>query len=107
MPTAITWNLPPEIGIPAAVLLFGALWALVIRVARRALTVESVREKVLASGCAGATAAILIHGITDFNLQIPSNAFIFTSIAGTAAALIRKPSRELLTGTADHLEILD
>ena len=96
-----------EIGIPAAVLLFGALWALVIRVARRALTLESVREKVLASGCAGAMAAILIHGITDFNLQIPSNAFIFAWIAGTAAALIRKPSRELLTRPAGHLEILD
>jgi len=96
-----------EIGVPATVILFGSLWALAIRVARRALTAESVRDKVTSSGCAGAMAAILIHGITDFNLQIPANAFIFAWIAGTGAALIRRAERELRTeGSAQPL-ILD
>jgi O-antigen ligase len=80
-----------DIGIPAAVLLFGSLWVLVARVARRAHLLRRSRDKIVAAGCAGAMAAILIHGITDFNLQIPSNAFIFAWIAGTGAALLRKP----------------
>jgi O-antigen ligase len=96
-----------EIGVPAAALLFGALWALAIRVARRALTLESVREKVLASGCAGAMTALLVHGITDFNLQIPANAFIFSWIAGTAAALLHRPKRELQAGASGQAVILD
>jgi len=81
-----------EIGIPAALLLFLGLWVLEIRVAMRALSLRSVRERILAAGCAGAMAAILMHGITDFNLQIPANAFIFSWIAGTAAFLVRAHS---------------
>jgi O-antigen ligase len=93
-----------EIGIPAAALLFGSLWVLVIRTARCALSLESVRDRTLAAGCAGAMAAILIHGITDFNLQIPSNALIFAWIAGTAAALVRNPDRpEPLAGQVEVL----
>ena len=82
-----------EIGIPGAALLFGSLWVLVIRVAQRTLVLERAREKILAAGCAGAMAAILLHSVTDFNLQIPANAFIFSWIAGTAAALARQRSR--------------
>ena len=77
-----------EIGIPGALLLFGSLWVLQIRVAQRALASKRVQEKIVAAGCAGAMAAILIHGITDFNLQIPANAFFFSWIAGTAAFLV-------------------
>jgi len=82
-----------EIGIPAAALLFVGLWVLVFRVGRRALTLQSVRERTLAAGCTGAMAAILVHAVTDFNLQIPSNALIFSWIAGTAAALVH-PSKQ-------------
>jgi O-antigen ligase len=91
-----------EIGIPAAALLFIGLWVLVFRVGRGALTLPSVRERTLAAGCTGAMAAILVHGVTDFNLQIPSNALIFSWIAGTAAALVRSsrpttlPAREVV-----------
>jgi hypothetical protein len=68
---------------------------------------QSVRERTLAAGCTGAMAAILIHGVTDFNLQIPENALIFSWIAGTAAALVRKPSQSLLAREAGPPEILD
>jgi O-antigen ligase len=82
-----------EIGIPGAVLLFGASWVLLIQVAQRSLASERVSQKIVAAGCAGAMAAILIHGITDFNLQIPANAFVFSWIAGTAAFLVSASSR--------------
>jgi len=33
-------------------------------------------------GCIGSTLAILLHSITDFNLQIPSNALVFSIVLG-------------------------
>lgn len=33
-------------------------------------------------GCIGSTVAILIHSVTDFNLQIPANALIFAVVLG-------------------------
>jgi putative inorganic carbon (HCO3(-)) transporter len=83
-----------EIGIPATVLLFGSFWVLAVKVARRAFLLERTKDRVLAAGCAGAMVALLIHEITDFNLQIPANAYIFAWIAGTAAALCRSPVQE-------------
>ena len=80
-----------EIGIPLTGLLFGSLWLLVVKVARRTLILERSGDRILGAGCAGAIAAILVHGITDFNLQIPANAYLFSWIAGTAAALVHKP----------------
>jgi O-antigen ligase len=44
-------------------------------------------------GCIGATLALLIHSVTDFNLQIPANALTFAVILGIgykAACLERK-----------------
>jgi O-antigen ligase len=93
-----------DIGIPATVLLFGSLWVLVLRVARRAQFLDRSRDKILAAGCAGAMAAILIHGITDFNLQIPANAYLFSWIAGTAAALVRRPPGATSDARADRIE---
>ena len=84
-----------EIGIPAALLLFGSLWILVFKVARRTRVLERSRDRILAAGCAGAMATLLIHGLTDFNLQIPANAYVFSWIAGTASALVRKPPGKL------------
>jgi len=78
-----------DIGIPAALLLFGSLWLVALKVARRALILERTQDRVLAAGCAGAMAAFLTHSLADFNLQIPANALIFAWIAGTAVALIQ------------------
>ena len=82
-----------EIGVPATVLLFGSLWILAVKVARRAMVLERTRDKVLAAGCAGAMVSLLTHSVTDFNLQVPANALLFAWIAGTAAALVQ-PSRQ-------------
>ena len=83
-----------DIGIPATVLLFGSFWVLAVKVTKRAFLLERTKDRVLAAGCAGAMVAMLIHEATDFNLQIPANAFIFAWIAGTAAALCRAPARD-------------
>jgi O-antigen ligase len=74
-----------EIGVPAAVLLFVGLWALVLRAARTAIRSNRRSAAILAAGSAGALAAILLHAVTDFNLQIPANALLFCWVAGTAA----------------------
>jgi O-antigen ligase len=81
-----------DMGIPAALLLFGSLWLLAWKVARKSLTFERRSEKRLAAACAGAMIALLIHSLTDFNLQIPANALIFSWVAGTAAALTSLPA---------------
>jgi len=73
-----------EIGIPAAALLFAGLWALVLRAARTAVRATHRSAAILAAGSAGALFAILLHAITDFNLQIPANALLFCWVAGTA-----------------------
>jgi O-antigen ligase len=76
-----------EIGIPAAALLFAGLWALVLRAARVAVRASHRSAAILAAGCAGALAAILLHSVTDFNLQIPANALLFCWVAGTATGV--------------------
>jgi len=77
-----------EVGIPAAALLFGGLWALLAGAARAAVVSNDRESRVLAAGCAGALFALLLHAITDFNLQIPANALLFCWVAGTAAGVI-------------------
>ena len=76
-----------DLGIPAAVLLFAGLWCLAIRAARAAFLLKRTNDRVLAAGCGGAMVALLTHATADFNLQIPANAFLFSWIAGTAAAV--------------------
>ena len=87
-----------DIGIPTALLLFGGLWILAVSVARKAPVLERTKDRILAAGCAGAMAALLTHSIADFDLQIPANAYIFAWIAGTGAALLRRPAAESQTG---------
>ena len=47
-------------------------------------------------GCIGSTLGLLVHSLTDFNLQIPANAIIFAVILGIGykAACI-EPQREV------------
>jgi len=78
-----------EIGIPVTILLFGSLWILAVKVALRTVVLERSKDRILAAGCAGAMVCLLVHALTDFNFQIPANAFLFTWIAGTAAALLQ------------------
>jgi O-antigen ligase len=50
---------------------------------------SSYRQAVLL-GCAGSVTALLIHSITDFNLQIPANALLFATLLGIGYAATRR-----------------
>ncbi|MBZ5564144.1 MAG: O-antigen ligase family protein [Acidobacteriia bacterium] len=50
-------------------------------------------RSVVTLGCAGSTLALLLHSLTDFNLQIPANAMVFAMVLGIgykASCLERK-----------------
>jgi len=75
-----------ELGIPAALLLFGAVFYVLLQSARSFHRSDSGFEKTLALGCFGSLFAISLHSLTDFNLQIPANALVFVVILGLAHA---------------------
>ncbi len=83
-------ELAADLGVPAAVAFWVGIWSLLGKVSRQALRLHHSHDQILAVGCAGALLALSLHSLTDFNLQIPSNAFLFAWIAGTAAALVQK-----------------
>jgi O-antigen ligase/tetratricopeptide (TPR) repeat protein len=74
----------------------GAVCACAVRAAARGATREI---RLLGLACTGGLAAILIHGIADFNMHIPANAMLLAFIAGIAVALPLKhgnpPPRQL------------
>ena len=83
-------ELAADLGVPAAVVFWAGLWILLGKVSRKALRLHRSHDQILAVGCAGALLALSLHSLTDFNLQIPSNAFLFSWIAGTAAGIVQK-----------------
>lgn len=54
-------------------------------------------------GAGLAVTAILVHGLTDFNLQIPANAVHFVTMAMLAAAVLVKRGDARLRDTAESL----
>jgi O-antigen ligase len=84
-----------ELGLPLAILMFAGLWVLVGRTARLALILPKTEDRVLAAGCAGAMAALLVHSLADFNLQIPANATLFAWIAGVSTGLLSGRKEEV------------
>jgi putative inorganic carbon (HCO3(-)) transporter len=75
-------------GVPFAVLLFGGLWALALKLALRVPLLARREERGDAAALVGAMCAMLIHSLAEFNLQIPANAFIFSAISGSAAGML-------------------
>jgi len=53
-------------------------------------------------GCLLGLAALLLHGFTDFNLQIPANAAYFTAIAAVGLNVVRKRGSERRTVSGDR-----
>lgn len=80
-------ELASDLGIPAAALFFGSAGALLVWVARKAASSDMSFERVMALGCLGSIAAILLHSLADFNLYIPANALVFALILGLAASI--------------------
>jgi O-antigen ligase len=80
-----------DLGIPAALILFGSILFILARAIRSFLTGERDFERIVALGCVGSVVAILLHSFTDFNLFIPANALLFSAILGLAGS-VRNPS---------------
>jgi O-antigen ligase len=75
-----------EIGIPGALLLFGAVFYLMTQSARSFRQNVSRIERTIALGTFGSLLGISLHSLTDFNLQIPANALVFAVVLGLAYA---------------------
>jgi O-antigen ligase len=83
-----------DLGIPAAILLFGSIVMLFVRLARKTASAEARFERAVTLGCMGSIAAILLHSLTDFNLYIPANALLFSLVLGLASAMcVNEPER--------------
>ena len=78
------------LGILVTLAFFGAIG----RVAERTIERErSQRARGLLSGLIAGVAALLVHGLYDFNLHVPSNALLFAIMVGLIAAHANEPPR--------------
>lgn len=80
-----------ELGLIGAALLFGLIFALLIRQVVAFYRAERGRDRFLLLGCCGSVLALLFHSFADFNLQIPANALVFVAIMGLGYAVSRTP----------------
>lgn len=75
-----------DLGIPAALLLFGSIVWILRGAVRNFLSGEGKYGPAISLACAGSIVAILLHSFTDFNLHIPGNAILFAVILGLSLA---------------------
>ena len=80
-------ELANDVGIPGATLLFGSIGVVVARLARTTLYGEGSFERTAALACVASIGAILLHSLTDFNLYIPANALVLSTILGMGVAI--------------------
>ena len=71
-----------DTGLVGAALLFLPIFALLARLIRSFLSDSRRYRRSVTLGCIGSVAALLVHSVTDFNLQIPANALIFAVVVG-------------------------
>lgn len=69
-------------GLIGAALLFVPILVLLIMMIHSFLTDARRFRPAVTLGCIGATLALLIHSVADFNLQIPANALVFAVVLG-------------------------
>jgi O-antigen ligase len=94
-----------ETGLVGAVLLFLPILYLLGKMIVSFLKDSRRYRPAILLGCIGSTLAILLHSITDFNLQIPSNALVFSIVLGIGyKAACLEPSEEMQQKPADLRE---
>jgi O-antigen ligase len=76
-----------ELGLPAAALLFAGFFWLAARAFQAGHLARSGLSRAHALGAACGISALLVHSLADFNLQIPANALVFSSLLGLGAAV--------------------
>ena len=92
-----------EWGLPAAAAFWSFLIFVVIRGGRLFVSIDSPEQQGILLACTGAIFSILLHSLTDFNLQIPSNAMLFFTFVGISLALPLKDKAEDYAETAIDL----
>lgn len=75
-------ELASDLGVPAALVLVAGILLVLARAVRTFLFGEGNFERIVALGCTGSIAAMLMHAMADFNLYIPGNALVFSMILG-------------------------
>jgi O-antigen ligase len=78
-----------EFGLPLAILLWGGIGLILYRLIRTFLATTSSSNTGILMSCIGSVIGILIHSLTDFNLQIPVNAMLFSMFLGIGLATSR------------------
>jgi O-antigen ligase len=92
-----------ETGLPGAALLFLPIFGLLARMVIAFLRDPRRYRRAVLLGCIGGTVALLTHSITDFNLQIPANALIFSTVLGIGyKAACLEPRMESAGTEATH-----
>jgi O-antigen ligase len=71
-----------DTGILGAALLFIPIIGLLFKMILAYLKARNPYRRSVLLACIGGSAALLIHSVTDFNLQIPANALLFAVILG-------------------------
>jgi O-antigen ligase len=71
-----------DTGILGAGLLFIPIMALLVKMILACAGARSAYRRSVLLACIGGTAALLIHSVADFNLQIPANALLFAVVLG-------------------------
>jgi putative inorganic carbon (hco3(-)) transporter len=85
-----------EWGVAVASVFFSFLFFVVVRGVRLFGSIDSPENRGILLACSGAIFSILLHSLTDFNLQIPSNAMLFFTFVGVSLAMKQTSSNELM-----------
>src|SRR4030095_10720061 len=75
-----------EWGVPIAVAFWIVIGSTLVFAIRAFLGPAPPQTRGVLLACIGAIVSILLHSLTDFNLQIPSNVMLFFSFVGIAIA---------------------
>ena len=86
--TAAEWGLAAAIPFWAGI---GIVFVLLVRLLMRSHFVE---EQGILVACTGSIFTILVHSLTDFNLQIPSNAMLFFGFVGIGLGILFRKTDE-------------
>ena len=84
-----------EWGILDACLFWICVFSVVVFGIRGFFRKRSAEERGVILACSGGLFAILLHSLTDFNLQIPSNAIVFFSLVGILLTLATEKAAKL------------
>ncbi|MFH0962418.1 MAG: O-antigen ligase family protein [Planctomycetota bacterium] len=87
-----------EVGILGALVALLAGVFFLVRASRAFKLASGSAARALLAGAAGSCLAMLLHGTVDFNLHIPSNAFLFAVCAAVVVAAGRLPERDRAAG---------